>query len=643
MLDISIQNLDKSYGGFDILKSVSFDVQQGSRVGLIGRNGSGKSTLLKIIGGFEEGDGGMIILRKGVGIGYLHQVPQVNDENTVFSVLRSPFSFLDELTKKLVWYEYRFSKDKSFITEQTMAEYGEIQHEYESRGGYEVDLRLHKIITGFGFTRQMLERPFNTLSGGEKSIVELGKVLMLQADILILDEPTNHLDVNALEWLESYLNEYEGTVLIVSHDRYFLDRVATAIVEIEAGEAEYYQGNYSTYMIEKERRRETQIHAFHDQQKQMKQMSDAAKRFRDWGSRGDNKLMFNKARNMEKRIERLEKVERPEEERSFNLSLSGQGRSGKDVFFLRDVCKSYDDKLILNNVDLFVRFGDRIIILGDNGSGKTTLINVMRGILKPDIGKVKIGKSIQEGYLDQEVTFEDTTKTLIEYIRYYFPVDETKARSMLAYFLFTGPEVFKKIQDLSEGEKVRLKLCTFMHQDLNTLVFDEPSNHLDISAREALEDALLQFQGTIVCISHDRYFINKIAEKIVELDEGRATLYEGDYDYYKEQIAERKRNAAMIKEVYEKYKNEKPVQYRTRRERANRKTQIERRINEIEDIVDKKDLEQKEIQKKMAEHSHDYKKLEELQAQHDLLQSEISTLAREWEDLVAESVAYMNF
>lgn len=534
MVELSLMNIEKSYGVDLILKDINFCIQTGDKIGLIGVNGSGKTTIFKIIANLENYSKGESYLRKGAKLSYLNQIPEFPIEYKVIEVLNEAFDDLDELNEKLKKVESEMAKSSNDKLEKLIKKYGNLQEQFEKKGGYEIENKIKRICTGLKIDENLKNREFNTLSGGEKTRIMLGKILLENPDIILLDEPTNNLDIESLEWFEDYLKEYKGTVLIISHDRYFLDKIVNKVIEIEDGKSETYYGNYSYYHKEKERKLVAQFDVYKTQQKKIKAMREAIKRFIQWGRKGDNPKMYVRARNMEKRIERMEKIDKPVLERKkMGLGFSTKNRSGNDVVRVNELYKSFGDITILNNVDFFLSYKEKVVLLGKNGSGKTTFIKILLNEIEYDKGEVIVGSNVKIGYLKQKIEFDNYNKTLLETFIDEHNIPQKEARGILAKFLFFGDKVFNKISELSGGELVRFKLCQIMHKDINLLILDEPTNHLDIDSREVLEEALLDFKGTILLISHDRYFINKIVDRVIEIDNKKLVNFYGNYDYYK--------------------------------------------------------------------------------------------------------------
>jgi len=631
MIEIALKDVNKYYGANKVFDNVTFEVHTGERIGLIGRNGTGKTTILKIISGIENYDGGNVSIKKDATIGYLDQIPEYPENYKVIDVLNMAFKQQLEIREKMRELEKEMSSSSPEDLELVMKRYGELQHLFEHMGGYEIDEKLSKICTGLKISETFKGRFFSTLSGGEKTTIMLGRMLLQNPDILLLDEPSNHLDMDSIEWLEEFLKDYKGSVLIISHDRYFLDRVVNKIVEIEDGETSLYIGNYSYYLKEKDRRILEQFEAYKEQQKKIKAMEEAIKRFRDWGTRSDDSRWFKKAANMQKRIERMDKVARPSTDRpKIQINFSGDERSGKDVIKVVGLRKAFDNKIILDDLDFHVRFAEKVCIVGKNGSGKSTLLKILLRKYAPDSGCVEIGSRVKIGYLEQQVSFEDENLSILDTLKSSFTMTEGNARRILAKFLFYGEDVFKKVKNLSGGEKSRLKLCLLMQQDINLLILDEPTNHLDIESREMLEEALEQFNGSILFVSHDRYFINKIAQRIVEINNKKLKEYLGGYDYYRQKKLEEKNLIEAISKNTETKIHEKKPRQEIKKNNEKINKWKEKNILELEDQIENIEIQIKEKEQEMEIVSNNYDRLKELFFEKEELQKQLDNLMEKW-------------
>ncbi|WP_368905368.1 ribosomal protection-like ABC-F family protein [Bacillus wiedmannii] len=537
----SVNNVTKSFGGNIIFENISLEIKNGERVGLVGRNGSGKTTIFQLLTGMESLDVGAIHMKKGTRIGHVAQIPKFDEGMTVYDVLSSAFKAEKELEREMRTLEKNMAEEQeTFALQKLMERYGVIQEKFAFLGGYEIEANMMKVANGLQVT-ELFPRSFLELSGGEQTKVSLAYMLLQKPDLLLLDEPTNHLDLFAVEWLEQFLKEYNGTVMVISHDRYFLDEVVTKIFDLEDGEIHVYHTNYSQFVEEKEERLLQEFQAYQEQQKKIKKMKEAIKRLREWANQANppNEGLHKRARSMERALERIEKLKKPILERKqMGLQFEGQERSGKDVVVMKEVSKGFADHPLFNEANLHVRFQERVAIVGRNGTGKTTLLKLLLEEIEPDVGEIRIGSSVKIGYLSQHA-YGNMKSNVLEAFREYVAVTEGEARHILAKFLFYGPAVFKKVTQLSGGEKMRLRLAQLMYQDINFLILDEPTNHLDIESREVLEEALEQYNGTILAVSHDRYFLNKLFEKTYWIDEHKLFEFAGDYAWARQKWEEK--------------------------------------------------------------------------------------------------------
>lgn len=537
MTEIGLSNIKKDFGFKNVLNDISFNIQTGEKIALVGRNGAGKTTIFDIISGNEKSDNGVRSIRNGAKIGYLRQIPIEEEKNKkVGDVIYSgQQELLDlELDMENIAKEMETPSSDDEL-EKLMRKYGRLQDAFISKGGYEIEENFAKICKGCKITDELLERNYGLLSGGEKTRVNLAKILYSNPDILLLDEPTNHLDIQSIEWLEEFLGKYKGTVLINSHDRYFLDKVAQKIILIEKGEAEIFNGNYSYYLEENERRIMEEFENYTDQQKKIKAMKDSIKKLQEFGRLASpgGEAFFKRAASIQKRLEKIELLDKPEEKKKINLKFDVKSRSGKEVIKIEDLGVILGDNIILDSANLDVRYGEKIGIVGNNGSGKSTIIKTIMGEIQPITGNVKIGDSVKIGYIPQEIQFEDDNYTILKEFRKSFTGEETRARAILSKFMFNADNVFKRVGSLSGGEKVRLQLACLMQQETNCIIMDEPTNHIDIDTREVLEEALKDYKGTLISVTHDRYFANKLATRIIEVSDRKTDSYIGNYDDYK--------------------------------------------------------------------------------------------------------------
>lgn len=580
MLELKLNNIKKYLEATLVLEDVSFEAYDGERLGIVGVNGSGKSTILKVIAGIEPMnyypgypqttsngyDEGLIhVIPRGATKAYLEQMPNYPHDVKVIDILNLAFEEIDTIEKKMREQEEKMKKLDGTSLDKALNKYSSLMQLYELKGGYEREEKLSKVCTGLKFNESFLQRDFDHLSGGEKTTVILGKLLIHNPDILLLDEPTNHLDMESIEWLEGYLKSYKGIVLIVSHDRYFLDHVATKIVEIEDMESTSYKGNYSSFVKQKEETIRIQFEQYRVQQKKINAMEKTVKDLRDWAMRADNNKFFRRAASIEKRLDKMERIDKPTLQRkNMQLDMNESGQSGKETIKANNLTKSYGEKLIFKDAEVFVRYGERVGLIGPNGSGKTTLLKMLFKEEYPDRGEIEIGANVKVAYLPQKIIFPNEELMLIDAFREDISIVEGKAREYLSKFMFYKASVFKKVKHLSGGERIRLKLAILLYQEVNLLILDEPTNHLDIDSIETLEEALEDFGGTIFFISHDRYFINKMSNRMIAVEEHSLKSYLGNYDDYKnekekfrleqekkERIVVPKKQVRVVKQVSE--------------------------------------------------------------------------------------------
>jgi ATPase subunit of ABC transporter with duplicated ATPase domains len=573
--------------------------------------------------GIEGYDEGMLSIKKGATLGYLEQMPNYPDGFKVIDVLNTAFEKVDTLHKELEQLEKQLSSVDETNMERLLNKFSNLQATYESLGGYEKEEKLSKVCTGLKIYDNFKEKLFSELSGGEKTTIILGKILLQNPDILLLDEPSNHLDLDAMEWLEGYLKEYKGIVIIVSHDRYFLNNVVTKIIEIEDMASKSYKGNYTAFQIEKEKQLKLQMDVFLDQQKKIKAMEKSIAQLRDWGVRADNNKFFKRAASMQKLLDKIQRVDKPVLERdTISINANAYGRSGNDVVVIKDLCKNYGEKVLLDKAELLIKNGESVALIGSNGCGKSTMIKILLGTLAADNGTASLGSSIQLGYLPQNITFEDEKQTILECFREDIVISQGKAREYLARYMFFGEMVFKKVGTLSGGERSRLKLAMLMFNEVNFLILDEPTNHLDIDSREELEEFLKEFKGTLLFVSHDRYFINSIAKRVVELRQGSLISYGGNYEYYKEKSAEIKDVLPSKKEDdgAKKEKTSKPIKQKNNEWK---KQNLENQIEELE-----KNLKVKE--EEIDRFCNDYEKLNVLYSEKLELETDIERVMEEY-------------
>ena len=640
MIELSINKLEKYLDSNKIFDDITLNIYDGEKVGIVGDNGCGKTTLLKIICGIYEmtrDDKGSIFITKNASISYLDQMPSYSQDTTVLDVLNKAFDTVKEAEVKMKELESRMREFKDEKLERALKEYNRLQEFYEAHDGYKKDEKLKRICTGLKINEEFLKKDFKILSGGEKTTVVLGKILIENPDILLLDEPTNHLDMESCEWLEGFLKSYKGMVIIVSHDRYFLDNVVTKIIEIEDKESTIYQGNYSDYTKQKEENLLIEFNQYKEQQKKIEAMENAIKRLRDWASRGDNEKFFKRAASMQKALDKIKRIDKPKMEKTtIKLNFNETERSGNEVLNIKNLSKSYEDKILFDNAELNVRFKERVGVIGKNGCGKTTLLKMILNEEEKYGGDISLGENIKLAYLPQNIEFEDEERSIIDEFRNDIAMVEGQARGYLSKFMFYGSDVFKKIKHLSGGERIRLKLSKLLYEDINLLVMDEPTNHLDISSIETLEEALNNFKGTIIFVSHDRYFLNKMSERIVAIENGKFESYLGNYDYYKENkestnvekqsIDAKEKLSNCGKNSKDMWENQKE-QERELRKLKSKAEKMELSILDLEEKI-------QEIDKDMSECSCDYNKLKDLDCMKRDMEKELEKMISEWENVV---------
>lgn len=528
MIEISLNNVKKTFGFKNILDGLNIELLTGDKVSLIGENGCGKSTILNIINNIEDADSGNVMIRKRTTIGYLNQQPEyIYNNKIVRDILYDSLDEIIEIQKSLKKYEDKMRKNPNDM--DIINKYLNMQDKYMDIGGYEVDTLIDKVSHGL-YIDNLMDKKYSSLSGGEQKRVILVSIIIKKPSILLLDEPTNHLDISTLEWLEEYLYKYNGTILIVSHDRYFLDKVTNKTILIENGKAMVFHGNYSKYLEENELRIEREFKDYKDQQKMISAMKKKIKQLENFGKLAypGGEIFFRRAENIRKRLEKIDVKDKPIIKNVLPINFEFDTRSGKDVIIINNYDLCIGDKILIKDINLKISYGDKVCIIGDNGCGKTTLI---KNIINISSDSIKIGTGVKIGYVPQQISF-DKDETILEYAKKYFYGEESHLRSALSKFYFYGDNVFKKVNKLSGGEKVRLKLFTLIQDKCNFIILDEPTNHIDIYTKETLEEALKEFKGTLLFISHDRYFINKLANKLLYIHDKIMDEYVGNYDYF---------------------------------------------------------------------------------------------------------------
>lgn len=528
MIEMSLNNIKKSFGFKNVLDGLNIEIKTGDRVSIIGENGCGKTTILNIINSIEGIDSGTIAIRKGAKIGYLNQQPEnIYNNKIVKEILYDSFKDVLDIEKQLKKYEDKMSKESGNIS--IINKYVDIQEKFINLGGYEINTMIDKVSFGMNIN-YLLDKNYDTLSGGEQKRVVLASIIAKNPNILLLDEPTNHLDINTIEWLEDYLNKYNGTIVVVSHDRYFLDKVTNKTILIENGKAIVFHCNYSKYLIENEERVEREFKEYKDQQKLIAALKKKIKQLEEFGRLAypGGEPFYKRAENIRKRLDRLEKKDRPIIKKELPINFEIEKRTGKDVLIIDNYNLNIENNELINNINLKINYKDKICIIGNNGCGKSTLL---KRIVENSSDNIKIGSNVKIGYIPQQINFNEEI-SILDYVRKYYKDEESHLRSALCKFQFYGENVFKKVTKLSGGEKVRLMLFTLIQDNCNFIILDEPTNHIDISTKEALEDALINYEETILFVSHDRYFINKLANKVLYISDKKITEYCGNYDYF---------------------------------------------------------------------------------------------------------------
>ena len=616
MIDISVNNLTKFFViGENLLQGLSFEVQEGERVAILGRNGCGKTTLLKILTGEMDYDDGEVFVNPHKRIGLISQIPQFPAGYTVENVLRSAFSDLLAAKRKMEQLEQQMAVSAS---EELLKEYDALVARFQAGGGYDMDVEVDKICNGLAITPEQRDQLFDSLSGGEKTRVNLARLLLEKTDILLLDEPTNHLDLRSVEWLENYILSFKGTVLAISHDRYFLDRIAQRVVEIVDGHAEFYSGNYSFYIEEKQARFNLQLKQYEQEQAKLKQLGYTVERMKGWGI--NNRTLYRRAMSIQHRMDRIRKTEKPKTEKTMKATFGEKDFSGDVVFQLKNVEKSFGERTLFSDVEFKVEGGERIALLGDNGTGKSTFIKCLLG--EEDCkGKIQFGPTVKWGYLPQIIHFSHPERTLYDTMLYEKNCTPQVARDRLGAFMFQGEDVFKQVKNLSGGEQSRLRLCMLMDEKINFLILDEPTNHLDIASREWIEAAIEEFEGVLLFVSHDRYFIEKFAERIWLLEDGKIRDFKCGYSKYRS-ILEHEAAMKPVVTAAPKPKKEKPKGGTKEQDKLVRR--LEREIEKQEKVISDLDA---AIEAAAA----DYQELTRLLGEKENEETVLMDLMEQWE------------
>lgn len=633
---LACQNISKSFGTDEIIQHASFHIEANEKAAIVGINGAGKTTLLRIIMGEISADEGEVVLAKDKTIGYLPQNPDVSGNHTIYDEVLSAKKALISMEEKLRDMESRMNQYQGQELEDFMESYNRLNHEFDMLGGYSYQSEIVGVLKGLGFSEEEFGKHMQELSGGQRTRVCLGKLLVTKPDVILLDEPTNHLDINSIAWLETFLLNYKGAVVIVSHDRYFLDKVVSKVVELDRTKVSVFQGNYSDYAAKRAQVREAQLKQYYNQQREIKHQEEVIAKLRSF----NREKSIKRAESREKMLDKIERLEKPTEENTdIHLHLEPRIVSGNDVLSVEHLAKAYPGQKLFSDISFEIKRGERVALIGDNGTGKTTILKIINDMIEADAGTIKLGANVNVGYYDQEHQVLHKEKNLMEEISDAYPsLTNTEIRNVLAAFLFTGDEVFKQIKDLSGGEKGRVSLAKLMLSEANFLILDEPTNHLDITSKEILEQALNNYTGTVFFVSHDRYFINKTATRILNLTGETIVNYIGNYDYYMEKcreltkvyVPEKDKEVKVETESSNKldWKQQKEEQARLRkieneRKRTEEKIEIlEAHISELEEAFSKEEI---------ATNS---AKLQEVHEEYAKCQQELEALYEKWEELM---------
>ncbi len=618
MVDISVTNLTKFFViGENLLEGLTFEIQEGECVAILGRNGCGKTTLFRILTKEIDFDEGEVYVNPNKRLGLISQIPTFPEGYTVEDVLRSAYADLMRIQKAMVRLEQSMGSGASA---EQLREYDSLSNRFQAGGGYEMDVEVDKICNGLGITREQREQEFSSLSGGEKTRVNLARLLLEKTDILLLDEPTNHLDLSSVEWLEQYINAFKGTVLAISHDRYFIDQVADRVIEITDGHAEFYSGNYSFYMDEKQARFDLQMKQYEQEQAKLKQLGFTVERMKGWGI--NNRTLYRRAMSIQHRMDRIRKTEKPKKERTMKATFGEKDFSGDVVFKMKNVAKAFGDRVLFSDITLNVEAGERIALLGDNGTGKTTFIKCLLGQEDCE-GKIQFGPTVKWGYLPQIIHFDHPERSLYDTMLYEKNCTPQVARDRLGAFMFQGEDVFKCVDNLSGGEQSRLRLCMLMDEKINLLILDEPTNHLDIASREWVEAAIEEFEGVLLFVSHDRYFIEKFAERIWLLEDGTIRDFRCGYQKYRAILEHEAASRQVVKQA-PKEKKEKP---------KGGSKDTEKMVRRLEREIEKQEAAIAVLDEKIEDAAADYQELSRLLKEKEAAEEVLMELMEQWEKM----------
>lgn len=633
---LSCQNLSKAFGSDDIIKNVSFQINEGDKVAIVGNNGAGKSTLLKMITGELESDAGSITLAKDATLGYLAQYQNIEGEETVYQTVYSSRQDILNMQGRLQRMEQQMTELQGEALEDLLVKYHQLHDLFEHQNGYAYESEVQGVLRGLGFSEEDFNKTMDMLSGGQKTRVSLGKLLVMKPDILLLDEPINHLDLTSIEWLETFLMNYKGTVVIVAHDRYFLDRIVTKVIDLSMHTAHVYKGNYSAFAMQKEEIRKTMLREYEKQQASIAHQQEVIDKLKQF----NREKSIKRAESRQKALDKMEVLEKPvDAENHMQLSLQPDTVSGNDVLELIGLSKSYDGIPLFTNVNFLLQRGEHVAILGDNGTGKTTLLKIINEIISADAGIFRLGANVTIGYYDQEQQVLDDEKTLFEEMSDTYPnLNNTKIRNVLAAFMFLGDDCYKRIRDLSGGERGRISLAKLMLSGANFLILDEPTNHLDMESKEILENAINAYEGTVLYVSHDRYFVNQTADKILELTNQQFSVYLGNYDYFVEKKAQSQETQNIVSQTTtssetEQVESEGKIDWKQQKKLQSEKRKVENRIAEIEEQISECEDTLAKIDEEFAKDdvATNSAKLNELSEKQSKVQAELDTLYVAWE------------
>lgn len=633
---LSCQNLSKAFGSDDIIKNVSFQINEGDKVAIVGNNGAGKSTLLKMITGELESDAGSITLAKDATLGYLAQYQNIEGEETVYQTVYSSRQDILNMQGRLQRMEQQMTELQGEALEDLLVKYHQLHNLFEHQNGYAYESEVQGVLRGLGFSEEDFNKTMDMLSGGQKTRVSLGKLLVMKPDILLLDEPINHLDLTSIEWLETFLMNYKGTVVIVAHDRYFLDRIVTKVIDLSMHTAHVYKGNYSAFAMQKEEIRKTMLREYEKQQASIAHQQEVIDKLKQF----NREKSIKRAESRQKALDKMEVLEKPvDAENHMQLSLQPDTVSGNDVLELIGLSKSYDGIPLFTNVHFLLQRGEHVAILGDNGTGKTTLLKIINEIVPADAGIFRLGANVTIGYYDQEQQVLDDEKTLFEEMSDTYPnLNNTKIRNVLAAFMFLGDDCYKRIRDLSGGERGRISLAKLMLSGANFLILDEPTNHLDMESKEILENAINAYEGTVLYVSHDRYFVNQTADKILELTNQQFSVYLGNYDYFVEKKAQSQETQNIVSQTTtsseaEQVESEGKIDWKQQKKLQSEKRKVENRIAEIEEQISECEDTLAKIDEEFAKDdvATNSAKLNELSEKQSKVQAELDTLYAAWE------------